>query len=118
MFAAICAMRVPSFRMLGHLFVDAKPASDSALEEQISSTRNITCTRRDALAWLVLSKYYGSDRLMCFHITVHCACDTAFQEWIACTQKIVHMPSDLSNIFFWPQCLRLARLEDPHGLRT
>jgi hypothetical protein len=35
MFAAICAMRVPSFRMFGPLFVDAKPASDSALEERI-----------------------------------------------------------------------------------
>jgi hypothetical protein len=32
MFAAIFAMRVPSFRMFGHLFVDAKPASYLALE--------------------------------------------------------------------------------------
>jgi hypothetical protein len=34
MFAAICAMRVRSFRMFGHDFVDADPASDSALDEQ------------------------------------------------------------------------------------
>jgi hypothetical protein len=59
MFAAICAMRVPSFRMFGQLFVDAKPASDSTLEERILSTRNITCTCKDALASLVLSKYCG-----------------------------------------------------------
>jgi hypothetical protein len=49
MFAAICAMRVPSFRMFGHLFVDAKPASDSALEERTLSSRNITHTSKDAL---------------------------------------------------------------------
>ena len=35
-FAVIIAMRKPSIRMFGHLFVDAKPASDSALEERIS----------------------------------------------------------------------------------
>jgi hypothetical protein len=35
MFATFFAMRVRSFRMLGHHFVDADPASDSALEEQI-----------------------------------------------------------------------------------
>jgi hypothetical protein len=35
MFATIFAMRVRSFRMLGHLFMDAEPASDSTLEEQI-----------------------------------------------------------------------------------
>jgi hypothetical protein len=34
MFATIFAMRVRSFRMFGHLFMDADPASDSALEEQ------------------------------------------------------------------------------------
>jgi hypothetical protein len=27
---------VPSFRMVGHLFMDAEAASDSALEERIS----------------------------------------------------------------------------------
>jgi hypothetical protein len=59
MFAAICAMRVPSFRMFGQLLVDAKPASDWALEERILWTRNITCTCKDALASLVLSKCCG-----------------------------------------------------------
>jgi hypothetical protein len=34
MFSTIFAMRVRSFRMFGHLFLDAKLASDSALEEQ------------------------------------------------------------------------------------
>jgi hypothetical protein len=35
MFATIFAMRVTSFRMFGHLFMDAKLESDSALEKQI-----------------------------------------------------------------------------------
>jgi hypothetical protein len=35
MFAAIFAIRVRSFCMFGHLFMDAMLASDSALEEQI-----------------------------------------------------------------------------------
>jgi hypothetical protein len=59
MFAAIFAMRVPSFRMFDHLFMDAQPASDSALEERISSTRNITHTRKDALPSFVSCKYDG-----------------------------------------------------------
>jgi hypothetical protein len=35
MFATIFAMRVRSFCMFGHLFLDARPAIDSVLEEQI-----------------------------------------------------------------------------------
>jgi hypothetical protein len=35
MFVMIFAMRAPSFRMFGQLFMDYKLASDSALEEQI-----------------------------------------------------------------------------------
>jgi hypothetical protein len=35
-FAVIFAMHKPSIRMFGHLFVDAEPASDSALVERIS----------------------------------------------------------------------------------
>jgi hypothetical protein len=34
MFATIFAMRLRSFRMFGHLSLDAELASDSALEEQ------------------------------------------------------------------------------------
>ena len=34
MFETIIAMRVRTFSMFGHLFMDADPASDSALEEQ------------------------------------------------------------------------------------
>jgi hypothetical protein len=59
MFAAIFAMRVPSFRMFGHLFVDAQPASDSALAGRILSTRNITHTSKDALPSFVSCKYDG-----------------------------------------------------------
>jgi hypothetical protein len=59
MFAAIFAMRMPSFRMFDHLFVDAQPASDSALEERILSTRNITHTNKDALPLFVSCKYDG-----------------------------------------------------------
>jgi hypothetical protein len=70
MFAAICAMRVPSFRMFGHLFVDAQPASDSALEERILSTRNITHASKDVLASLALSKHSGYVRLAGFHFCV------------------------------------------------
>jgi hypothetical protein len=36
MFAAIRAMLVPSFRLFGHLFMDAEPACNPALEERIS----------------------------------------------------------------------------------
>jgi hypothetical protein len=35
MFAAICAISVPLFRMFGHLFMDAEPACNPALEERI-----------------------------------------------------------------------------------
>jgi hypothetical protein len=35
MFATFFAMSVTSFRMVGHLFMDAKLESDSALDEQI-----------------------------------------------------------------------------------
>jgi hypothetical protein len=59
MFATFCAMRVRSFCMFGHHFVDADPASDSALEEQILWARDITYTRRYPLAWLVQPKYLG-----------------------------------------------------------
>jgi hypothetical protein len=59
MFATTCAMRLPSFRMFGHLFVDAKPASDSALEERVLSTRNITHTSKDALTSFISCKYDG-----------------------------------------------------------
>jgi hypothetical protein len=45
--------------MFGHLFVDAKPASDSALEERILSTLNITHTSKDALPSFVSCKCYG-----------------------------------------------------------
>jgi hypothetical protein len=55
----IFAMRGPSIRMFGHLFVDAEPASDWALVERMSWTRNITCTHRDALAWLFQWKQRG-----------------------------------------------------------
>ena len=58
-FAVIFAMRGPSIRMFGHLFVDAEPASDWALVERMSWTRNITCTHRDALAWLFQWKQRG-----------------------------------------------------------
>jgi hypothetical protein len=59
MLAAILAMRVPSFHMFDHLFVDAEPACNPLLWEQTSWTRNITSTREDALALLVPSKYFG-----------------------------------------------------------
>jgi hypothetical protein len=35
MFSTFFAVRVTSFRMFGHLFMDAKLESDSALDEQI-----------------------------------------------------------------------------------
>ncbi len=44
-------------------------------------------------------------------------CDTAFQGRILRSRNSIHIPSELSKTVFWPQCLRLARLEDPHGLR-
>jgi hypothetical protein len=55
----IFAMRGPSIRMFGHLFVDAEPASDWALVERISWTRKITCTHRDGFAWLFAWKHSG-----------------------------------------------------------
>ena len=68
MFAAICAILVPSFRMFGHLFMDAEPACDPSVEERILWTRNFTCTCKDALASLVPSKYCGHVCLACFHV--------------------------------------------------
>jgi hypothetical protein len=59
MFAAILAIRVPLFRMFGHLFVDARPASNSALEEQVLCAKTIICTRRYPLVRLVPPKYIG-----------------------------------------------------------
>jgi hypothetical protein len=57
MFAAIFAMRVPSFRMFDHLFVDAQPASDSALEERILSTRTSHTQTKMLLPSLISGKY-------------------------------------------------------------
>jgi hypothetical protein len=50
---------VPLFRMFGHLFMDAEPACNPALEERILWTQNITCTWKDALTSLVSSKNCG-----------------------------------------------------------
>jgi hypothetical protein len=41
-----------------------------------------------------------------------CACDAAFQGRSPCTQKIMHMPSEVSDTFCWSPCPYLARLKD------
>ncbi len=119
MFAAICAMRVPLFRMFGHLFMDAQPASDSAPEERILSTRNITHASKDVLASLVLSKHSGYVRLAGFHFCVivlatlqhsrgeshvpkiNCACHQRFSNHFACYNVFIspgwRIPMDLEH---------------------
>jgi hypothetical protein len=42
-----------------------------------------------------------------------CACDAALKGRSPCFGKIIHMPSEVSHIFFWPPCPCLVRLEDP-----
>jgi hypothetical protein len=49
---------------------------------------------------------------------LHCACDAAFPGQSPCTQKLMRMPSEVSDTFCWPSCSYLARLEDPHASRT
>jgi hypothetical protein len=47
-----------------------------------------------------------------------CACDAAFHGRRPCSEKMIHMPSEVSDRFCWSPCPYFARLGDPHATRT
>ncbi len=116
--AAICAIRVPSFRIFGHLFMDP------GASRRFNALQTNFINKRHCMRMLRYSGIPGSitavrmigpfGRLSrCYD----CACDASFQGRTWCSRKIIHMPSDVPEHFFCTQCLCLPQLEDPNLFR-